>query len=144
MATEFINGLIHQLTKVTGLRTKFPAMENTPGMIKGHTRAIGMIITCMGKAFTNGPMAESMKEITSMTKSMDLAYTLIPMVAHIRVIGPMASSMVRVFSLLHKATKGKESGTKEREFNGFNLKMTMNNNKTTKNKCNSECENCLN
>ena len=144
MAMEFINGPTLPPIKVTGLRTKSLDMENTPGMIKELTRATGKIITCMVKVYINGPMAESMKETTSTIRNMALVYTLIQMVAHIRVIGQMASSTVRVSSSLPKVTKGKESGMKEREFNGSNQKTISTKINNNKNKCSLECEQRLN
>ena len=82
-----INGPIIAYIKEIGKTTRSMDMEYMHGMMAELTPAIGKIITCMVKAFTNGQMVDNMKVIISMIRSKVLEHTLIQMVALTKAIG---------------------------------------------------------
>ena len=64
MDMEFTNGQTAANIKETGSTTKYQDSENINGMIKEVTEVTGKIIICMGKEFTHGLMVENTKENT--------------------------------------------------------------------------------
>lgn len=79
----------------------------------------------MAKVYISGPTEENMKAITSMIKKKAMEYTRILMVDPTKVIGKMESNMVKEYLSLHKVHRGKESGMKVKESNGW-TKMSKN------------------
>jgi hypothetical protein len=61
---EFTNGQMVVNTKETGWTTKYQDLVNINGMIKEVTEVTGKIIICMGKEFTHGLMVGNTRENT--------------------------------------------------------------------------------
>ena len=93
-------------------------MEITLGMTAGPIRGTGLIIICMDKASTSGPMEGNTRESTSMIKSMGTAPTFIPMAGPIADNGHLVNNTEKEFSSLLKELREKESGKRERESTG--------------------------
>ena len=72
----------------------------------------------MAKEFMCGQMAESMKELTKMIKSMALEFIHGLMVENMKVIGLMENSMA-VDNLYKEMKEEKAFGKKEKELNGW-------------------------
>jgi hypothetical protein len=96
MDMEYINGQTEVFIREIGTKIRFLNMENTTGMMEEHIKGTGLIIICMAKACTNGLTVENMKENMSMTKNMDMEFTLIRMAVHTKVNGLMENNMVKV------------------------------------------------
>lgn len=72
-------------------------MVNTTGMMDVFTKDIGKITTCMGKASTNGLMAESTKENTLTIKKKVMVSTFTQMEDLTKDNGTKESSTVMVY-----------------------------------------------
>ena len=64
MDMEFTNGQMVVSIKETGQTTKYQDSGNINGMIKEVTEVTGKIIICTGKEYTHGLMAGNTKEST--------------------------------------------------------------------------------
>ena len=76
----------------------------------------------MAKEFMCGQMAESMKELTKMIKSMALEFIHGLMVENMKVIGLMENSMA-VDNLYKEMKEEKAFGKKEKELNGWPIAL---------------------
>lgn len=89
------------------------------GVEEESTRASGLTIRPMAKAFSSGQMAVLMKESTGMIEKVVMEFSDGPMAVFMKATGMMASSMGKAHTQLHKVRVAAVSGPMAIEYAGY-------------------------
>ena len=69
ITTEYMNGLMDQSMKATGMRIRLRALGSTYGLMEEGTKDIGLIITCMARVPIPGKTAGNTMETITWTRN---------------------------------------------------------------------------
>ena len=100
MGMAYIIGQMAQFITATGLAIKYRDKVLINGMMAGHTKDSGRIMTCMAKECTSGPTAGCTREATSMTRKKGMVYMFTQMDVNMLETGRKESNMEKAISHL--------------------------------------------
>lgn len=100
MGMAYIIGQMAQFITATGLAIKYRDKVLINGMMAGHTKDSGRIMTCMAKECTSGPTAGCTREATSMTRKKGMVYMFTQMDVNMQETGRKESNMEKAISHL--------------------------------------------
>ena len=125
MGTESTLGRTKVYSTAIGETTKSPALVFTNGTMAESMKDIGSKMICMEKVCTSGPMEDLTRAVSKMTRKTDMEFTRTQMAAATKVCGSMDSSTVMAYLCHRKENKERASGTLGRGSNGLMAKTPL-------------------